>query len=212
MAVTGSARASGEVPPEKWYVGIGFGIGGISGPDWTAQDNYYGAQGYLATGGSGIGLGSALSLYGGWRWREYLDVELGLTGIGSDHSTTYTNATGGTVWSKRQVGFSALSAAALLRPPYGYGHFLYLKLGVHNSDYGTDKTSVTGTVPNLSAIAAGDRIPTDAHYTGWGLLAGVGMDFGSGTGTWRLEYVAYGRIGGTAESAGLFAVSYHYNF
>lgn len=211
-AFIGPARAESEVPAPKWYVGIGFGLGGISGPDWTAQDNYYSSQGFLSTGGSGTGIGSALNLYGGWRWQEFCDLEFGLTGIDSNHSTTYTNSTGGTVWSQRQVGFSALYAAALLRPPYGYGHSLYFKLGMHNSDYGTDKTSVTGSVTNIAAIAAGDRIPTDAHYTGWGPLAGVGLDLGTSPGSLRLEYVAYGRIGGTSESASMMTLSFHYNF
>jgi hypothetical protein len=213
FAFTNPARAADDSAPKKWYVGVGGGLGYLSGPDWTAQDNYYNSQGYYATGGYGMGLGGGIQLYGGWRPRDFVDLELGLAAVVSNHSTTYTNATGSSViWSRRMVSFRAVSASALFRPTDDAAHFLYLKLGLHYSNYGTDIVSINGTAANTGVIAAGDHIPTDAHYRGWGPLLGAGMDFGDRPGFLRVEYVNYLRIGGTSERAGLLNVSYHHNF
>jgi hypothetical protein len=199
------------LPVRKWYAGIGLGFGMATEPDWTVVDSYYGSQGYLATGGSGLGIMTGLNIYGGYRLREFLDLELGFPGASWNHSTTYTQLIGsGTIWSKRNVYFSALTASALLRPTPDRG--FYLRLGVHSSEYGANKT-VTGTVANVNAIAAGDRLPLDTPYRGWGPLLGVGVDFNtSRVGAVRLDYQYFARLAGTSASANLFTVGYHFNF
>lgn len=200
------------VPPvKKWYAGIGLGFGSATEPDWTSVDNYYGSQGYLATGGSGLGIMTGFNIYGGYRLRELLDIELGLSGADWNQSTTYTQLIGnGTVWSKRNVYFSALTASALLRPTPRRG--LYFRLGVHSSEYGATKT-VTGTVANVNTIAAGDRLPLDTPYRGWGPLLGVGVDFNTGrVGAVRLDYQYFARLAGTSASANLLTVGYLFKF
>lgn len=204
---TAPADAVSSTPPvEKWYIGIGFGFGSATEPNWTVVDNYYGSQGYLATGGSGLGIMSGLNIYGGYRLREFLDIELGFPGADSNYSTTYSQLMGsGTIWSKRNVYFSALTVSALLMPTPDSG--LYVKLGVHSSEYGATKT-VTGTVANVNTIAAGDRLPLDTPYRGWGPLLGVGWRVGA----LRLEAQYFARLGGTSASANLYTLGYDYWF
>lgn len=200
-------------PIKKWYVGVAYGFGTLSAPiDRTSVDNYYQTLGYVHTGGSGWEILTGGKLYAGYRMRDFMDVEFGLSGTSMNLSSTYRNSAGGTIWSKRQIETGALYVAALFRPTYGYGHFMFAKLGAHSSTLGVSK-SVTGTAANVNSIAAGDNLPLDGTSDGYGPLLGVGFDFGTGrVGAVRLDMDYYYKIGGTSYTAAFVNIGYHGNF
>jgi len=209
-----SAEAARAAPPtKKWYAGAAYSDGMLSPAlDQMPTDSYYSTLGYLKTGGSGWGVMNGVKLYAGYRIRDFLDVEMGLSGGSMNLSSTYKNFSGNTVWSRRQVGTGALYAAALLRPADGFGHFMFLKLGAHSSSLYVTK-SVTGNAANLSVIAAGDHLPVDGTSNGYGPLLGVGFDIGTGrVGAVRLDLDYYYKIGGTTYSAAFLNIGYHGNF
>lgn len=202
------------IPPVmKWYAGGGLGFADMN-RWWNTQpvDDYYRSQGYFHTGGSFLNLMDEGKIYTGYRLRDYMDVELGYSLSNTKNSDTYQNTSGNTVWSRRELTAHVLYASALFRPPEGYGHLLFLKLGGHLSQLRVSK-SVTGNPPNLGVIAAGDHMPEDGTSTGFGSFFGVGLDIRTGKeGAIRLELNRLYRVGGTRLGKDAFNVGYQINF
>lgn len=221
-----------KIPPaKKWYAGAttGFGLGG--GLNTRPLYDYYNSMGYSLSVNSSSGNFVAdlytdmiTALFNGDLWvgevkvytanrmRDYMDVEFGYSRSGQTISDYEWQSSGNTVSSKRELTAHALYATALLRPPEGYGHFLYLKAGGHLSALQVSK-SVTGNAPNLDIIAAGDRLPDDGTSTGIGTLVGIGADFRTGNfGAIRMELNRSDRVGGTDFEKITFNIGYQVNY
>ncbi len=208
-----SASQTTNVPKiKKWYFGGALGLADMGGWDAKPNRDYYNSLGYYHTGGSSWLFMAEVKFYGGYRMRDYMDVEMGFAHSETQNSDTFENGTN-IVWSRRKTQAQALHLAALFRPPYdGYGHGLFLKLGGHVSQLQVNR-SVTGNPSNLNAIAAGDHIPEDGSSTGFGPLFGFGFDFRTGkVGAIRLAIDHYYRLGGTSHQKDSVNLGYHGSF
>jgi hypothetical protein len=102
--------------------------------------------------------------------------------------------------------------SALVRPEYGYGHVMFLRLGAHLSQMDVTRT-VTGNPANVEALATGDHIPEDGTSTGMGVLVGFGFDFRTAkVGAIRLEVNRLNGLGGTKYRKEALNLGYQVNF
>lgn len=212
----------------SWFAGGAIGFSLLTGRDArAASDGYYQSVGYYSypdiPHGWLWGLIADIvdrvafegSIYGGYRPRDFLEVELGYAGNYSwDERSFYKNSTtGDTIRSSRLIKARALYLSTSMHPfQAGRGRGLYIKLGGHSSELSISKT-VTGTPANLGTIAAGDNLPGDGTSRGHGSLYGLGYDFKTAKyGDVRLEWSHYNRLGGTPYGKSSLNIGYHANF
>ncbi len=226
VAVTASWNVTAEdadVPSrtEKWYAGGAIGAARLRGWDHTAMDNYYQSRGYVNISGlfgawmmNPNRTTGEMKIYAGYRPIDFLDVEIGYTATGDwEYGATYSNFTSASQQVHQRFSAKALHLSASFRPvPRGYGHGLFLKAGLHESELKA-MTTLNGQPMDINAIGLGDRIPANGTYRGGGTLFGIGFDFRTGSvGAVRVELDRYNRLGGTSFGKNSLDVGFHATF
>jgi hypothetical protein len=199
-------------PFKKWYVGGVFGLATMPAFETKPIYDYYASKGYYWDGSSSPLFMEEGKIYLGYRLLEFMDVEGGITTGSTNMALTVSNSAGDHIWSKRDINYTVLSMSALLRPEYGYGHVMFLRLGAHRSQMEIKRT-VTGNPANLEVIAIGDHIPEDGTTTDMGTIVGFGFDFRTAkVGAIRLEVNRLNGLGGTKYRKEALNLGYQVNF
>lgn len=216
-------------PARNWYAGGAIGLSYLTGwPDTYGNREYFKSYGYdeyaynsvwyafWQGGKEGLNkLSLEGKVYGGYRLLESMDIEFGYTRNDNWTSTEdYENySTGDNIKVERRIRASALYASLAFRPiSDGRGHGLYFKLGGHSSELKVSK-KITGTPTNLSTIAAGESMPYDGEWRGYGSLYGVGFDFRTARhGAVRLEWSHFNKLGGTPFGKSSINIGYQGDF
>jgi hypothetical protein len=209
------AEGAAGVPAKDWYMGASFGVGQLTGWNSDAVATYYRSNGYgsRSTASSENSM-QEVKFYAGNHARDFMDIEFGASfgqNFGGPAWSRYYSTRGtGEITSTRAFNTYVLYAATTFMPVNA--RWVHIKLGAHLSQLEIVKT-VTGSAPNLTAIAAGDNMSGDGVSAGGGPLIALGFDFRTGkAGAIRLELNRYFMIGGTSYSLDSLNLGYHVNF